>query len=130
MLPVVFYVLVEISIIKVVVHLLSTIVVDFTLSMKLTLIPLTVVCDTSVVIVKDSLTVHGVVSPHAFVVSTVFVEKSAKSISLLIFHLSAVSSSVLVLFFNVDKSFILFLIFWIICGLLGGFLSFLDYVIV
>ncbi len=102
MFPVVINVCVKIAIIKVLSHFLDIIVVDFTFSMEFALVPLAVVGDSAVFVVENSLAVHCVVSPHTFVVSAIFIEKSTETVSLLAFHIPMVSSSVLILLFDID----------------------------
>lgn len=106
-LPIIFNTLVKISVIKVSVQLLRTVIVDFTFPMKFVLIPLPFICYFAIVIEQFSETVHWIVLPATFIVPSILVKELSLSVSQTVEHISTVTTSVLVLLLYVLERWII-----------------------
>jgi len=65
--------------------------------MELIVMPLPIICKTSIIIKKLTIAIHCVIFPLSLVVSSIFVVKGPFAVSLIVMYESAVLTSVLVL---------------------------------
>lgn len=69
--------------------------------MKLILFPISLISEFSSLIIEFSPTIHFVISPHSFVISSVLIIKLSSSVSHSIMFVSLISTSCLILLNNI-----------------------------